>query len=429
MKRIAIAVLAGVTAIAAWFMPAPEISAGVVEDLPLPPTDARSGVWFCPGAAGEVDPILVAGVLEAGIVGFSLPAGGEVLDSFQSRIEAGVGEWDVGDGLFFHPGPAIIETSSLPSAASVLYRGPARVAADGCYVAAKEWFLNGSGIDEAETLTLRLFNPLLEQARVSLEIISEFGFEPLLDLESITIGPRAWEDVSLNLLLGERQQVAVRVAVTEGVVIPGLHSAGPNGLAVWPGESPSRNWEFPVAQLPSTAATISVWNPGAEPAEVSLEIMGEEGTVGRFDLSVGAGREERFDVSSVTAGPVGAVVTASQAVVTAVRAIGEAGVAASVGAPRPASRWLVPAYGVAVDLESSLYVLNSGDVAVDVMVAGLGEQGGPVVQVPARAAVRVEVPTRGADISASGPVSVAWVVARPGDVGLGLGVPITPVGP
>lgn len=425
MKRIVIAVLAGLTAIAAASMPAPEISAGLVDDLPLPPTDARSGVWFCPGAAGEVDPILVAGVLEAGIVGFSLPSGGEVLDSFQSRIEPGVGDWDVGDGLFFHPGPAIVEASSVPSAAAVLYRGPARVAADGCYLAAKEWFLNGSGIDESETLTLRLFNPLLEQGRVSLEVISEFGFEPLLDLESVTIGPRAWEDISLNLLLGEREQVAVRVAVTEGVVIPGLHSAGPNGLAVWPGESPSRAWEFPVAQVPGTAATISIWNPGPEPAEVGLEIMGEEGPVGRFNLSVGAGREERFDVSGVTAGAVGAVVTASQAVVAAVRTIGEAGVAASVGTPRPATRWLVPAHGVAGDLGSFLYVLNSADDPVDVSVSSLGEQGGPVLRVPARASVRLEVPTRGADLNAAGPISVAWVVARPGDVGIGLGVPIT----
>ncbi|MGI9647174.1 MAG: DUF5719 family protein [Acidimicrobiia bacterium] len=425
MKRALVAFVAILTAVAAWSMPAPETAAGVVDDLPLPPTDARSGVWFCPGAAGEVDPILVAGVLEAGIVGFSLPADGDVLDSFQSRIEAGVGEWDVGDGLFFHPGPAIVETSSLPSAAAVLYRGPARVAADGCYVAAKEWFLNGSGIDRAETLTLRLFNPLLEQARVSLEVISEFGFEPLLDLESMTIGPRDWEDVSLNLLLGEREQVAVKVAVAEGVVIPGLHSAGPSGLAVWPGESPSSSWEFPVAQVPGTAGTLSVWNPGAEPAEVDLELMGEEGPLGRFNLSVGAGREERFDISTVSAGSVGAVLTSSRAVVAAVRTIGEAGVAGTVGAPRPSPRWLVPAHGIASDLGAFVYVLNSGDEQVELAVGPLGEEGGQTVSLPGHAIVRLEVQSRGVDILASGPVSVAWMVARPGDVGLGLGVPVT----
>jgi hypothetical protein len=405
-------------------MPAPETAAGIVDDLPLPSTDVRSGVWFCPGAAGEVDPILVGGVLETGIVGFSLPAGGEVLDSFESRIEAGVGVWDVGDGLFFHPGPAIVETSSLPSAAGVLYRGPARVAADGCYVAAKEWFLNGSGIDQSETLTLRLFNPLLEQARVSLEVISEFGFEPLLDMESMTIGPRDWEDVSLTLLLGNREQVAVKVVVAEGVVIPGLHSAGPNGLAVWPGESPSATWEFPVAQVPGTVGTLSVWNPGDEPAIVDVELMDEEGPLGRFNLEVGAGREERFDISGVGAGSVGAVVTSSQAVVAAVRMIGEAGVAGSVGAARPSTRWLVPAHGIASDLGAFLYVLNSGSEAVEVSIAPFGGGDGQVVSLAAHAIARLEVPFRGVEVRASEPVSVAWMVARPGDVGLALGVPV-----
>ena len=430
MKRFAIALLAGLTAVAAWTMPAPEEAVGLADELPLPPTGARSGVWFCPGVDGEVDPILMAGVLSSGLVGFSLPVDGETFDSFQNRIAAGVGDWDVGDGLFFHPGPAIVETSSSPSAAGVLYRGPRHLAADGCYVAAKEWFLNGASIGTSETLTLRLFNPLLEQGRVSLEVVSEFGFEPLLDFESVSIGPRAWEDISLNLLLGDRQQVSVRVAVTEGVVIPGLHAVGADGLAVWPGESPSPTWEFPLAQVGGTPGTLSVWNPGSEPADITIELMGRQGPLGLFDLTVGPGREDRFDISAITSLETGAVIRSSVAVVAASRSGGlGGGAAASVGAPRAEKRWLVPGHAIVPDVNSFLFVLNSADEPVDLTAGPIGGEAGAPVTVNGHSIARINVSGRGADIIASGPVSVAWLVATATDTGVGLGVPIAEPNP
>lgn len=429
MKRFAIALLAGLTAVAAWTMPAPDVASGLVDELPVPSTDPRSGVWFCPGVDGEVDPILMAAVVSPGLVGFSLPVEGEVLDSFQNRIEAGVGDWDVGDGLLFHPGPAIVETSSSPSAAAVVYRGPTQLAADGCYLAAKEWYLNGATIGASDTVTLRLFNPLLEQGRVSLEVVSEFGFEPLLDLETMSIGPRAWEDISLSLLLGDRQQVAVRVSVSEGVVIPSLHAAGLDGLAVWPGESPAPIWEFPLAQPAGTAGVVSVWNPGSETAEVTIELIGRQGPVGRFDLTLGPGREERFDISAVTTLETAAVVRSSVAIVAAVKSDGPAGSAASVGAPRPAERWLVPGHGVVADVASFLFVLNSSDDPVAVVAGPIGGAPGAPIVVGGHSLARLDVAGRGADIVADEPVSVAWLVTGASDIGLGLGVPLAAIGP
>ena len=429
MKRLVVGVLAALTALAAWTMPAPDTAVGAVEELPEPTAGRRSQVWFCPGADGEVDPILAAALVSPGIVGFSLPVEGSIVDSFQNRIEAGVQDWDIGDLLLFHPGPAIIETSSSPSGAAVIYRGPNQVAADGCSIAAKEWYLNGAGIGQTDTLTLRLFNPLLEQARVSLEVVSEFGFEPLLDLENMSIGPRSWDDVSLSLLLGERQQIAVRVSIEEGVVIPSMHRVTQNGLAVWPGESPSSRWEFPLAQVAGTDGTISVWNPGEETAEIDIELVDRQGPVGRFDVTVGPGREETFNVSSVTTRETGAVVTSSVAVVAAVRSDGPAGSASTVGAPRPAERWLVPTHGVVGGLSSFLFVLNSADEAVEVVARAAGSEEGVRTEVAGHSIARLEIAGRGADITASGPVSVAWVVTGATDTGLGLGIPVTVTNP
>lgn len=426
MKRLVIAILAGVTAVAAWTLPAPDVATGVVDQLPEPASGARAGVWFCGGSAGQVDPVLVAAVTSPGLVGFTLPLDGEVLDSYETWVEAGVGEWDVGDGLPFHSGSAIVETSTVPSAAAVVYRGPEQVAGDECHVAAKEWYLNGAAIDPTSTLTLRLFNPLLEQGRVSLEVVSEFGFEPLLDFESVTIGPRTWEDISLSLLLGDREQVAVRVSVEEGVVIPSLHATGPDTLAVWPGESPSSSWEFPLAQVAGTAATISIWNPGTDPAEVNIELIGRQGPLGLFDLVVGPGREERFDVSEVTSAEAAAVVRSSVAVVAAARSQGSRGDAATVGTPRPAERWLVPSNDVVSGLASFVFVLNSGDEPVQLLAGAIGQATGPPVELDGHTLTRLDLSGPGAEISATGPITVAWLVAGSRDTGLGLGVPLAP---
>lgn len=424
MKRLLVGILAAATAAAAWALPAPEAAEGVVASLPEPPVGAKAAVWFCPGAAGEVDPIVSAAIASPGLVAFSLPVDGEIVDSFEGRYEPGVADWDVGDGLFFHPGPAIVETSTTPSAASVLLRGPGRLAGAGCDVAAKEWFLTGASIESPRALTLRLFNPLLEPGRVELELISEFGFEPLLDFESIVVPARSWEDVPLTLTLGNREQLAVRVTVVEGVVVPSFHEAGPDGLAVWPGESPSPTWEFPVAQVRESEGVISVWNPGTEQVELAVTLTGERGPVGRFELTVGAGREERFDIAAITTREVGATVTATGAVVAAVRSAGPGLIAATAGLPRPRERWLVPANNLAAALDFGVYVLNSSEAEVEVAIGPVGSEPVQTVTIPGSASVRLALSGRGAEVQASGPVTVAWLARGPADVALAPGVPV-----
>lgn len=430
MKHILIAVLAAVTAIAAWALPAPDTAAGAVPQLPeLPETGQRSSVWFCPGVDGEVDPILTASLASAGLASFSLPSAGEVIDGFQTRVEPGVADWDVGDVLLFHPGPAIVETSTTPSSAAVVYRGPVQVATSGCSTPAKEWFFTGGRSGPGEAVTLRLFNPLLEQGRVTIQVNTEFGFEPLLDLESVNVSPRDWVDVPLSLVLGDREQLAVGVAVTEGVIIPSLSVVTPNGLAVWPGESPSPVWEFPLAQVAGTSGTVSIWNPGTETADVTIELMGRVGPIGMFELTVGPSREERFAISSTTSLEAGAVVRSTGGVVAAVTSESAGGLAGAAGSPRAATRWLVPGHGVAGGLASFVFVLNSGDEPVVVEAGPMGSEATSTDSVPGHAIARLEISGRGAEITASGPVSVAWATVGAGDIGLSRGTPLVDVIP
>jgi hypothetical protein len=214
------------------------------------------------------------------------------------------------------------------------------------------------------------------------------------------------------------------VAVVEGVVIPSMHRTTGDALAVWSGESPASRWEFPLAQATGTDGTVSIWNPGEEPADVGLELVGRQGPVGRFDVTVGAGREETFNISSVTTRETGVVLTSTAAVVAAVRSDGPAGAASTVGAPRPVERWLVPAHGLIGGLDTFVFVLNSGDDPVEVVASAAGGDPGAPVVVAGHSIARLEIDGRGADITASGPVSVAWVVTGGADTGLGLGSPV-----
>ena len=120
MRLLLVAVVAAL-AVGAWALPAPETEEGASDDLPDPrPLSARSNVWYCVGSDSETDPILGAALAAAGRVEFSLPVDGEFIDVFEQRLsDPGVAEMDVGDGLRFHPGPALIEVSSSPSGAAI----------------------------------------------------------------------------------------------------------------------------------------------------------------------------------------------------------------------------------------------------------------------------------------------------------------------
>ena len=431
MRRLILVAVVTAGGLAVWALPAPDVDSGVSNELPDPrPLSSRSNVWYCSGSDAETDPVLGAALPAAGRAEFSLPADGEFLDVFEERLtDPGVAEVDVGDGLRFHPGPALIEVSSSPSGAAVVLIGPTQLAGDSCQTAAKEWFLNAGTQGPVERLTLRLYNPLLEPARVSLQLMSEFGFEPLLDDAQVQVGPRDWEDFDFGPLLGEREKIAIKVNTAEGVVIPSFTSFGPEGLAVWPGEGLSPNWEFPVAQAEATAGILSLWNPDVVDANVTVSVIGTTGVVGSLTITVGAQREERVDLSTVTDAEVGAVVNSDVPLAAAVLATGPGGRAGSVAAPRPVKGWLVPANNLVGGLDYRVIVLNSSGDDVELLSRPIGGETANRVVLPSGTIRRLSIAGRGAELTASGPVTVAWIVAGPSDVGIGLATPIVEVVP
>ena len=157
---------------------------------------------------------------------------------------------------------------------------------------------------------------------------------------------------------------------------------------------------------------------------MAIELMGRQGPIGLFDLTVGPNREERFDISATTSLEAGAVVTASSAIVATVVSSGDSALAAAAGIARPSVRWLVPGHGVAGDLASFVFVLNSGDDPVEVEAFSVGAEPVATVTVPAHAIARLDVEGPGAEIVGSAPVSTVWALVGPSDTGLGRGVPL-----
>ena len=431
MRRLVLLATVSVLALGAWALPAPDVEPGASDELPDPrPLATRSNVWYCAGTDSEVDPVLAAALPTAGRVEFSLPVDGEFIDVFEKRLTTpGVAEVDVGDGLRFHPGPALIEVSSSPSAAAIVLSGPTQLAGDACQTAAKEWFLNAGTQGPSERLTLRLYNPLLEPARVSLRLMTEFGFEPLLDDAQVQVGPRDWEDFDFGPLLGERARVAIQVNTAEGVVIPSFTSSGPEGLAVWPGEGLSRTWEFPVAQAEATSGILSLWNPDVTDATATVSVLGTEGVAETVTVTVGAQREERIDLAAISAGEVGAVVSSDLPLAAAVLTAGPGGRAGSVGAPRPLENWLVPSNNLVRDLDYRVVVLNSGADDVELISRSVGNETASQIVVPAGTIRRLSIAGKGAELSASGPVTVAWIVVGASDLGLALATSFVEVVP
>ena len=114
-------------------------------------------------------------------------------------------------------------------------------------------------------MTLRLFNPFPELAKVGVSGASESGETGLVDLQNLDVEGRTWQDVSLNALVPLLDDLALTVTSSEGFVIPSLAVGGATDEASWPGTAPATMWEFPIATpRPDFAPSLMLSNSGAE---------------------------------------------------------------------------------------------------------------------------------------------------------------------
>jgi hypothetical protein len=333
--------------------------------------------------------------------------------------------------------PLFVEFDDGPAAVAAVVESDSLLTGDGCLARfPKVWELPGGTTRQGRTTTLRLFNPFPELAKVTVNGSSESGETGLVDLQSIDIPGRTWQDVQLNELLPLLNDLSLIVTTSEGFVIPSLVVAGSGDEASWPGIAAGTYWEFPVATSSSTfAPSVVLSNTGTDPVSAVIDVFTADGvTSDAREVAVDPSIPKRVALSDLAdgamgirvraTGPVSAVVIAeeSQAVTEATAEGSQTDenpgggdrIAGTIGVTKPATTWLLPGLGGVAGADSTVWIMNTGDSAATVVLQPLGLEGLPANKQSVPAGTMIGVPlgydaaVGGYYVESTAPISVAW---------------------
>jgi len=463
MKRMILATVILVISFAAIALPEPAPApgptfSGAVEAAAS--ASASSSVWYCPwvDAGAEKDAaILMAATVDVDlVVTLPSPINDEQPDE-ATRVITGPGAQilTVGDLVRRGAAPGFVEYSDGPAATGTWVSGDQLLSGDRCTAAvSKFWHLPGLTTRQGREVTLRLFNPFLPLAKVSVGGSTEFGALPLPELATVDVPPRGWVDIDLNPLIPFFDDLTLFVTTEEGLVIPTVTMFGDGDEANLPASGLSTTWEFPVVSVDTLTPTLMISNPGPGTATVTLDVFTTAGAIpAAASFEVGPDSPLRVALDEVVDGKFGLRLTSTGPVSAAVVAedvlsdIGDADdaagdgdgdgddgadeapvaaivdrIAGTVGAAFPSSRWLLPGAGTVPDAASSLWILNTDPEPATVTIQPLGVGSLPADKVIVAPGTVLEVPLAenvqisGYLLDASIPVTAAWSAVRPNSV-------------
>jgi hypothetical protein len=430
MRRLLTLLVVAAAAIGAALLPAPEPAAAPLQDLIIEPpgltSPQQATIWYCPWAQSSAyrDSVLAVASLQDATASFTFPVTirGEPPDPALVAVRGrGAATLDLGSVAQRGDSPGFVEFAGGPSATSVTVMGDAVLAADACVSSGPAtWYFPGGSTMSGEHLTLRIFNPFPDVAKVTVTAVSDIGVEALGELENIPVGAHSWRDVSFESLLRERQNLVVAVTAVEGVVVPAMDFGNDADEDWWPGVGEATAWEFPVARVQGTPSFLVVDNPGLGAVDVSVDLYTPDGVIlDAFSATLDPDTPTRFDLSQYPGDPLGARVGASGPVVAAVVAQDEDEVAVMAGEPAAAQTWLLPGARRLALHATSVWLLNTdSEEAISATVSALTPTGtvGETVVVPPGVPTQVDVVDLDAEgylVEASAPVTVAWTVRGP----------------
>jgi hypothetical protein len=421
--------------------PEPDFTGAVA---PEPSAIARSSVWYCAWAdSGDLrdSDYALASVPDVNAL-VSLPSPIPNEPARQTSVAiAGPGSAivDVEDIVRLGAAPGFVEFDDGPATASALITSDFSLAGDHCVVSIdKVWYLPGGTTREGRQLTLRLFNPFSELAKVSVSGISEFGVVPLPELSPVDVPGRSFRDLELNPAVPFLDSIVLIVTTEQGSVVPALSLAAEGGdEATWPGEGLSATWEFPTVSTDGLVADLVIGNPSTLPVSVDIDVFtAGAASPDALQVEVSPDAPSRIPLTEIgegafgirlrASGPVSAVVVAEDPPPPALDENDDededaadeepAGtrVAATTGARSQSTRWLLPGAGSPADAQSSVWVMNSNPESVTVTLAPLGSVGvsSDKLQIePGRIArynVNASAGITGYLIDASLPVTASW---------------------
>jgi hypothetical protein len=456
MKRMVVTTVILVVAFAAMALPEPAPVPGPTFSGAVEPDAAASdssSVWYCPwvDAGAEKDAaILMASTIDVEAVAtLPSPINDEQPDEATRSITGpGAQILNVGDLVRRGAAPGFVEYSDGPAATGAWVSGDQLLSGDRCTAAvSKLWHLPGLTTREGRAVTLRLFNPFLPLAKVSVGGSTEFGALPLPELATVDVPPRGWVDIDLNPLIPFFDDLTLFVTTEEGLVIPTVTMYGEGDEVSLPASGLSTTWEFPVVSVDTLTPTLMISNPGPGTATVTLDVFTTAGAIpDAASFEVGPESPLRVALDEVVDGKFGLRLSATGPISAAVVAEdapsdvsdadpGDDGdetdeepvaivdrLAGTVGAAFPSSRWLLPGAGAVPDATSSLWILNTDPEPATVTIQPLGVRSLPADKVIVAPGTVLEVPLAedvqigGYLLDASIPVTAAWSAARANSV-------------
>lgn len=456
VRRVAALIVASGLALGAYAMTAP--GAPTSPDFgttqpPQPDGATRSAsVWYCPwvdsGALRDSIYALASAVPVDALITLPSPIPNDDADTEEVSLP-GPGAAGIDTATIVRRGeaPGFVEFADGPATVSSLVWADALATGDRCVVSVpKVWHLGGGTTADGFFLTLRLFNPFPENAKVTVNAASEFGPEPLPDLAGLDIAGRSWLSIDLTREIPFLDQVSFTVSTEQGLVIPSLVLADASDEASWPGTGLSTTWDFPITADGGLEPSLVISNTGTRDANISIDVFTPSGAV--IDavpegVVAPAGLPVRIPLGDLAAAPFGVRVRSDVPVSVVVEArtpvpddeappaegeeggdeveapVVPTGLAGTVGIVEPATRWLVPGIGLVPDTTSTIWIMNAGAEAATVTVIPVGpiEASAPdkVLIEPGSIAAVVVLESavagvEGYDLASDFPVSVAWSV-------------------
>jgi len=453
-----VAVAAIVLVAASLPRPTPEAGPQFEEDFEPPgEATAQESLWYCgwvnSGATRE-SRIAVASLFDADVK-FTHPDPrlGEPEDVGQLSIDGpGAVVQDVAEVANRGDAPGFVEFSNGPATASAIVTGETALSGDRCVGSApKLWHIPGLTTREGYELTLRLFNPFPDNAKVEVRASSELGTEALPDLQNIDVVGKTWVDVDLKELIPFLDNLVITVSSDEGTVIPTIIQQRPRDEASWSGTGLSTVWTFATATLGGLTPRLAVWNPNEGPVDIEIDLYTRSSVVtAAFAATIEAGRPANFDLSDQSNGAVGVRVRSLSNDAVAAAVVAEdvivenpggddepadeeeprSRIAGTVGAPQQSASWLLPGAGGLVGGETSAWILNTTAEQITVTLQPLGRSSlaADKVSVAPNSFRRVRLPTSssvgGYRIDAAVPITASWSLQTADAAALFAGIPI-----
>ncbi len=377
----------------------PQSATAINAQVPVAaPASARSSAWYCPavpvtGALGE-GTLVVANAGDRRLTGTVTlyPDRGEARQAPIAVGPSGRTALRLADLVVATYASALVELDGGEAVAEVATVGPLGDTVAGCTSSASSswYFAEGVTTRDAAEVLLAL-NPFPDDAVVDIVFSTEEGIVSPQALTGLLVRGQALTTINVGEFVQRRESVSTTLIARTGRLVVGRlqafdGSAGRRGISVGLGAAaPGPTWYFPEGLVADGLnERFLVYNPGPVEAQVEMSLALESGqaeplrlTIPRESrLTVVAGEESRIPKGvphAVTVRSLEGPDVVVERTIDGVAPSTRTGVAVTLGARLPATRWLTAAGAADENTDQWVVVQNPGDQPARVSLTLLAE--------------------------------------------------------